>query len=86
MEGLGLDLVGFWLHVGTILALCWALWAQDLALDGLVGSRGALRIDLSFHFGANLASFWHPKSINIHPKIDAKMHSILDPSLGSIFG
>ena len=36
---------GFWLHVGTILALCWALWAQELALDGLL--REASRIFLS---------------------------------------
>ena len=31
-----LDLGSFWLYVATILALRWALWAQELALDALV--------------------------------------------------
>ena len=39
-----LDFGGVWLHVGTILALCWTLWAQELELDGLVGLREASRL------------------------------------------
>ena len=40
-------LVPFWLHVGAKLALSWGTWAQALALDGLVGLREALRINLT---------------------------------------
>ena len=32
------------LHVGAKLALSWRIWAQELALDGLVGLREASRI------------------------------------------
>ena len=35
---------GFWFHFGAKLALCWTIWAKELALDGLVGLREALRI------------------------------------------
>ena len=42
-----LDLGGFWLYVGTILALRWALWAQELALDALVWWGYAKRQDFS---------------------------------------
>ena len=35
------SLGSFWLHFGAKLALCWALLAQALALDGLVGLREA---------------------------------------------
>ena len=35
---------GFWFHFGAKLALCWTIWAKELALDGLVGLREALKI------------------------------------------
>ena len=33
-----------------------------------------VNIDFRCHFGANLAPFWHQKSIKIHPKTDLKRH------------
>ena len=43
---LGLDFGWFLIHFGAKLALTWATWPQALALDGLVGLREALRINM----------------------------------------
>ena len=48
---LGFDFEGFWFHFGAKLALCWTIWAKELALDawtqlpGLVGLREAKGIN-----------------------------------------
>ena len=39
-----------------------------------------------FHFGANLASFWHPTSTKIRPKIDTKRHHKKNQFLDRFFG
>ena len=37
-----------------------------------------VNIDFPCHFGANLAPFWHQKSMKIHPKTDLKRHQKID--------
>ena len=72
------------------------LWLPDLDFSNLrcKGCRESksyqesffeVNIDFWFHFGASLASFWHQKSIKIHPKIDHKRHQKNDGLLNRCF-
>ena len=85
----------FWSIFGRFL-LPTSTRQSQLNTSGLAFSWfSAFKVDIVFwsHFGANLPPFWHPKSTQIHPKIDSKRHQKNDrflhrffPDFGSILG